>query len=335
MKIVKDFELKEITTFHLPARCAWFATYDSEDELRDLLAGELCKTNKVMQIGGGSNLVFTSDFDGVILNTEICHIGTISQPGDEVVLRVGSGVVWDDLVKYCVEHNYYGIENMSYIPGKVGASAVQNIGSYGAEVKDVITRVRTMCVADGSIRYFDNSECRYAYRDSIFKKELKGKYIVTEVEYKLSTTPRFNLEYGPLKRLADLPDLTIAKVRDEIIAIRCAKLPDPKYVGSVGSFFTNPIVDRAFFEKFIEKHPDAPHYLLDDGRVKIPAGWLIEHSGLKGHRCGGAVVWEKQCLVIANIDNALPDDVVRLYRFIIETVKDSFGVELVPEANII
>lgn len=334
MKIIKDYDLQNITTFHLPAKCKYYATYSSEQELIDFLNSELAASGKIFHMGGGSNLVFTSDFDGMVLDSRIEYIKTVAENEETVILKVGAGVVWDDFVKYCVDHNLFGAENMSYIPGKVGASAVQNIGSYGAEVKDIISNVRAIEMATGKIKNFTNEECSYAYRDSIFKHECKNKFIVTEVEYTLSKTPHFNLEYGTLKNLPKA-GLTLQKVRDEIIAIRCAKLPDPKHIGSVGSFFKNPIVENSDFEDFISKYPQAPHYLLPDGRVKIPAGWLIENAGLKGMRCGGAQVWEKQCLVIANVDNAKSSDVVKLYTKIISTVKNKYGIELSPEANIL
>lgn len=289
---------------------------------------------RLFVMGGGSNLVFTADFDGTVIRSRISFIDTIARDDESITLRVGSGVNWDSFVRHCVEQGYYGIENMSYIPGDVGASAVQNIGSYGVEVKDVITKVNAIEIATGENRTFDNAECRYAYRDSIFKHELKGLYVVTSVEYRLALQPHFTLTYGPLKEL-DPANLTLADVRQRIIDIRKAKLPDPKHIGSAGGFFMNPIVDEAKFASLKASYPDIPSYPLPDGKVKVPAGWLIEHAGLKGRRHGGAQVYEKQCLVLVNACNATGNDVLNLCREVIATVADKYGITLKPEANIL
>lgn len=332
MKIYENYPLAECTTFHLPASARRFIEFDTEAELRELLPQ--VRGERLFVMGGGSNLVFTTDFDGTIIRSRISFIDTIARDDESITLRVGSGVNWDSFVRHCVEQGYYGIENMSYIPGDVGASAVQNIGSYGVEVKDVITKVNTIEIATGESRTFDNAECRYAYRDSIFKHELKGLYVVTSVEYRLALQPHFTLTYGPLKEL-DPANLTLADVRQRIIDIRKAKLPDPKHIGSAGSFFMNPIVDEAKFAALKASYPDIPSYPLPDGKVKVPAGWLIEHAGLKGRRHGGAQVYEKQCLVLVNACNATGSDVLNLCREVIATVADKYGITLKPEANIL
>ena len=332
MKTFSNFQLKDITTFHIPATAEHYVEYESIEELKSILSQ--IETNKILHKGGGSNLLFTGDFKGYVLHSEIRFIDVVHEDNDSIILNVGSGVEWDEFVQYCVDHSYYGIENMSYIPGEVGASAVQNIGSYGAEVKDVIYKVHTVETGSCTERIFDNDECNYAYRYSIFKGELKGKYIVTSVEYKLSKIKQFNLTYGPLKAI-ESPSLTLSDVRNEIIRIRTAKLPDPKYIGSVGSFFKNPVVPESKYIELNQSYPGIPHYLVDGNMYKIPAGWLIEHAGLKGYTVGDAKVYEKQCLVIVNNGKATASDVVQLYTHIIDTVRLKYGINLEPEANII
>lgn len=334
MIIKEDFQLKDITTFHLPAKTKYFCEYETLDELIKILKWDILKENKVLQIGGGSNLVFTTNFDGVILHSAIKYLEAVEENDDWIVFKVGSGVVWDDFVSYCVDNDYYGAENMSYIPGEVGASAVQNIGSYGAEVKDIIHKVHAINIHTLEICTFDNAQCKYGYRDSVFKNELKDQYIVIAVEYKLSKTPVYNLSYGPLKAIQK-DDLTLEEIRNEIIRIRIEKLPDPKYIGSVGSFFKNPIIDINHFKELQSKYPDIPHYDIGNNKIKIPAGWLIEKSGLKGESVGDAQVYPKQCLVIVNNGLAKSIDVVNLYSKIIDTVESKYGITLSPEANIL
>lgn len=336
MNYIEDFQLKDITTLHLPVQCHYFAEYESIDELKSLLCSDLAKSNKVFQIGGGSNLLFTHDFDGLILHSKIKFIRTVFEDDSCSVIEAGAGVIWDEFVKHCIAHDLYGSENMSYIPGEVGASAVQNIGSYGGEVKDIIYKVH--CIEKSSLKSvtFLNEDCHYGYRDSIFKNELKDKYVVTSVEYRLSKLPCFRLDYGPLRRLQESSEpITLQNVRDTIIDVRKSKLPDPKEIGSVGSFFKNPVISKADFDALLSKYPDAPHYPAADGMIKVPAGWLIENAGLKGHRIGNAQVYEKQCLVIVNVGGASSSNIVNLYTHVISTVKEKYGIELHPEANII
>ena len=320
---------------HLDVRCKYFAEYSTVEELRELLDTQQYRQNRSLHIGGGSNLVFTRDFDGMLLHSRIHYISQIGTNADTVTLEVGAGVTWDDFVKYCIEHEFYGAENLSGIPGEVGASAVQNIGSYGAEVCNIINRVNCIDISTGRVCHFSNDECQYAYRDSIFKHQPAQCYIVTSVEYVLSLKPQFTLTYGPLKSLADKPGLSMRDVRETIISVRNSKLPDPSQTGSVGSFFKNPVIPSQQFAELAATYTTIPHYPAANGLVKVPAGWLIENAGLKGHCIGGAYVYPKQCLVIANNGNATPSDVVALYKHITQVVNDKFGIELHPEANII
>lgn len=335
-KITKNKSLVDITTFHLPVISSYYCEYASVEELKEILTSELFKSNKYIHIGGGSNLIFTGNYDGLVLHSNINYITTVEECDDYITLKVGSGVNWDKFVEYCVQNNYYGVENMSYIPGEVGASAIQNIGSYGVEVKEVITSVYTISVKELNERIFSNEECEYDYRDSIFKGKLKGKYIVTAVEYKLSKKKMFTLSYAPLKSYAESAEqLTLAEVRNIIIDIRKSKLPDPKVIGSVGSFFKNPVIPIEQYNDILAEYPNIPSYKVGDGLIKIPAGWLIENAGLKGYRIGGAAVYEKQCLVIVNAKDASSADVVQLANHIVETVKSKYGVTIEPEANLI
>lgn len=336
MHIEKDYSLQAITTFHLPAKCKYFVEYNTIAELKEFINSELAKKETLFQIGGGSNLLFTKDFDGIILHSCIKFINIISEDNDGVIVEAGAGIEWDEFVKYCVSNSFSGVENLSYIPGEVGASAIQNIGSYGAEVKDVIYCIHTVEKETGMERIFMNDECDYGYRDSIFKKELKDKYIVTSVEYKLSKKPSYILDYGPLKKLLESQEnITLQKIRETIIMVRTSKLPDPKEIGSVGSFFKNPVISIEEFKTLQTKYPDIAHYIVDEGHIKVPAGWLIEHAGLKGYRIGQAGVYEKQCLVIVNWGGASSNDIIALYQYVISTVKKLYNIELHPEANII
>ena len=257
---------------------------------------------------------------------------------DECIhLRVGAGVVWDDLVSYCVSQGWGGMENLSLIPGEVGASAVQNIGAYGVEVKDLIVSVDTVEVATGDARVFTCEECAYAYRQSIFKGELKGQYIVTHVTYRLQKQPVYQLDYGNIR--AELErmggELSLERVRRAVISIRESKLPDPKVLGNAGSFFMNPIVSREVMERIRMDYPQMPYYEVDAHRVKIPAGWMIEQCGWKGRAMGHAAVHDKQALVLVNLGGATGREVMALSEAVRRDVKNKFGVDIHPEVNFI
>lgn len=333
MILQKDFDLTHLTTFHVPARTRWFAQYGSIDELLSILSDPRFSGMPRLHIGGGSNLLFTKPFEGIVLHSAMTRTARTELSETEAVLYAESGLEWDKFVRMSIEGGLYGLENLAYIPGETGASAVQNIGAYGIEAKDLILAVDTIDTFSGKSRRFNAGECAYAYRDSMFK-HAKGRYIVTGVAYKLSKVKKFTLDYGPLKEMASIPDLTLEKVYDRIVEIRSSKLPDPAVIGSAGSFFKNPVVTEEMFKSLQCRYPQIPHYDAPGG-MKIPAGWLIEHAGLKGYRIGGAEVYPKQCLVIANADNATAEDVVALYTHVRDTVRDTYGIFLEPEANII
>lgn len=336
MDIRKDCSLLLHNTFGMDVKASLFIEYVSVEELKSILH-EYLKDEHWLHIGGGSNLLFTGDFPGVILHSAIKGYELLEENNEEVIVRVGAGEVWDDFVAYTVAKGWYGAENLSLIPGEVGASAVQNIGAYGVEVKDLITQVDTIEVATGQERTFANEECGYAYRESVFKLSLKRRFIVTKVSFRLKKTPSYHLDYGHVR--AELEkrgcELTLENVRRTIIEIREAKLPDPKIQGNAGSFFMNPIVSRTQFAALSAQYPQLPHYEVDAGRVKIPAAWMIEQCGWKGKQCGRAGVHGKQALVLVNLGGATGEEIIRLSEEIQKSVFNKFGVHISPEVNFI
>lgn len=329
--------LLQHNTFGIDAQCREFKEYSSVDELRNWLP--MLQTNKWLQIGAGSNLLFVKDYDGIVLHSKIMDCEIVKQDDQQVWLRVGSGYVWDDFVGYCVHHNYFGLENLSYIPGEVGASAVQNIGAYGVEACQFIDEVEVLDVATGKLQVLTNAQCEYAYRSSIFKHALRGKCIVTHVVYRLSLTFSPDLDYAAVKReLAArgiaAKDLTAQMLRNIITEVRQSKLPDPKDMGSAGSFFMNPVVDEATFNNLLKEYPEMPHYIMPHG-VKIPAGWMIEQCGWKGKSLGRAGVYSKQALVLVNLGGATGQEIVNLSNAVRRDVQTKFGIDIHPEANFI
>lgn len=336
-----NYSLLSHNTFGIEARAAYFISYDSVADLQAALRHvHECRAGlPVLHIGGGSNLLFLSDFEGVVFHSRIT--GTEArEEGDTIIIRTGAGVVWDDFVAYCVAHGYYGAENLSLIPGEVGAAAVQNIGAYGAEVKDLVTEVETVDMQTGETRVFPVPECRYGYRRSIFKDELRGRYAVTHVCFRLSRHFVPELGYGGVRNALAAsgiaPDtLTADGLRKAIIAIRREKLPDPKVKGNAGSFFMNPVVEHEEYERIAARYPGMPCYEAGGGRKKIPAGWLIEQCGWKGRSLGPAAVHDRQALVLVNNGGATGTDILRLCEAVRADVKEKFGIEIRPEVNFI
>ncbi len=334
MKDIYNHNLRPYNTFGIDACCNRFVEFDSEDEIRRLVTDERMDSTPYLIIGGGSNLLLTSDFRGTVYRSAIKGIES-DDCGDYVIVRVGSGEVWDDFVSLCVERCWYGVENLSGIPGDVGACAVQNIGAYGVEAKNIIQLVEAVDVNDGQSVTFSNADCRYAYRQSRFKTEWKDRYIITRVTFRLSKTFSPQLDYGNIRALVDAGACTAADVRRAVITIRNEKLPDPRVEGNAGSFFMNPIVDRGMFERLIGEYPSMPHYPVDGGMVKIPAGWLIEQCGWKGKSLGRAGVHSRQALVLVNRGGATGNEIVNLCNVIRNEVKEKFGIEINPEVNIV
>ncbi len=332
-------DLTKMNTFGMKVKARCFMEYDSVADLVDIEFEELARP--VLHIGGGSNLLFTDDFKGTVLHSKIDFIEVLEE-SEEVLVSVGAGVVFDDFCAWAAKEGLWGVENLSYIPGEVGASAVQNIGAYGVEVKDVIRKVYCYDTQEEEFVNFGVDECGYGYRDSIFKRpEMKGRYVVTHVVFALSREPKPVLDYGHLRDAVSTVQVTPELIRKTIINIRKEKLPEPSVKGSAGSFFKNPVVPMEHFLKIeaaakAEHGPDykVPHYDLPEGMVKIPAAWMIEQCGWKGKRSGGAAVWDKQPLVIVNhTGEAYPEEIIGLEKRIIASVKAKFDIGLHPEVE--
>ena len=334
MKRQENYSLLGHNTFGMDVQTTLFVEYDTVDELRTFLqSGELTRHERYIHIGSGSNLLFAGDYQGIVMHSAIRTIEVTEETDTHVLVRVGSGYVWDDFVDHCVMQGWAGVENLSAIPGEVGASAVQNIGAYGVEVKDVIVCVEAMAL-DGSTRVFAKEECSYGYRDSIFKRELRGAYIVTHVTYRLEKTPTYRLDYGDLRsRVEAHGEPTLKAVRDAVTEIRNNKLPDPKILGNAGSFFTNPVIPRAKYEALKTQYPNIPSYPISEELVKVPAGWLIENAGWKGKALGRAAVHEKQALVLVNLGGATGHEVMTLAERICEDIYTMYGIRITPEVN--
>lgn len=336
MKTFNNHSLLPYNTFHVDVRATRFIEYDTVEELQEILSHNDLLIPPVLHIGGGSNLLFTKDYDGTVLHSAIRYLQPIREDEEFVEIKVGSGVVWDDFVVHCIRNNRQGAENLSIIPGEVGASAVQNIGAYGVEAKDLITEVETIEIASQLIKIFKNEDCGYAYRNSIFKQALKGKYIITAVTFRLRKKPQFNLSYGLLKEETQKSgSVNLTTIRNAVISIRESKLPDPAIVGNAGSFFMNPVIELDLFEQLQKTYPNMPHYLLSENKVKIPAGWLIEQCGWKGRQIGNVAVYDKQALVIVNKGNATGKEIVRFAQLIQASVKEKFGITISPEVLIL
>ena len=329
-----DVSLLERNTFGIEAKAARLVEFSTVDALVDFLAGGF--SGKSLVIGGGSNLLFVGDFDGTLLHSAIMNIDVVEETATDVLLRVGSGVNWDNLVAYTVEKGWHGLENLSLIPGEVGASAVQNVGAYGIEAGDLIEKVETMRIADAVACSFTKADCDFAYRHSIFKSAEKGRHIVTYVTYRLRKSAAFKLSYGNLKdKVEELGGATLANVRRAVCEIREAKLPNPSEIGSAGSFFMNPIVDAAKAATLKEQYPAMPQYPLPTGDVKLSAGWLIEQCGWKQTPHEHVGVYKHQALVVVNLGGATGRDVLDFAQAVVASVKEKFGVCLNMEVNAI
>lgn len=336
----EDINLKPFNTFGIAAKAKFFTELKTEaDALNFFKENNLSKSLHLI-IGGGSNILLTKDFDGLVIKNSIKGIEIISENSSKVELKVGAGENWHKFVMYTVKNKFFGIENLSLIPGCVGASPMQNIGAYGVEVKDTITRVHCIEIVNGKKRIFEKEECEFGYRTSIFKTKLRDQYFIYAVEFKLSKKSFFHLEYGAIKtelekmRIAN-SDITIQKVSDAVIAIRQSKLPDPAEIGNAGSFFKNPVISSEVFNTLKEKHEGIPAYLQKDGSYKVAAGWLIEKAGWKGFKEGDYGVHKMQALVLVNYNNSKGFEILDLSERIIQSVKEKFAISLEREVNII
>ena len=338
IEIEKDKDITSFTTFGIPVKAKYFAEYKSERELLALSRKEEFLNNEVLHIGGGSNLVFLSDFNGLVLHSAIKGITEYRKDSGTVYAIAGAGEKWTDFVEWCLDHGLAGVENLAHIPGEVGASAIQNVGAYGVEAGELIHAVECFDIETRKTVRFTREQCRFGYRDSMFKHEGKGRYYVLRVSFRLYPDGKArNLTYGPLKeleqKLGHYP--TIKEVAEEITKIRDSKLPDPALIGSAGSFFKNPVVSEVMYGKMREMFPDIPGYPAGEGLMKLSAAWLIDHAGLKGLRVGGAEVYEKQPLVLINAGNATGADVRNLADEVVRKVRSKYFLTLKPEANFI
>ncbi|MCD8304669.1 MAG: UDP-N-acetylmuramate dehydrogenase [Prevotellaceae bacterium] len=339
MTILKDYPLLRHNTFGIACEAERYAEYGSEEELRQLLAE---RPKRVLHIGGGSNLLFLKPrFEGLVLHSGIRTVELLSETEGEALVRVGGGYVWDDLVSLAISRGWHGLENLSLIPGEAGAAAVQNIGAYGREAGDFIEEVEGLSLETLQSRTFSRSECAYSYRSSLFKTPReRGRWAVIRVTFRLSKRFAPRLDHGGLQRELRLrgiaeASLTPEGLRSLVIEIRRSKLPDAAVTGNAGSFFKNPVVGRAQFERLRSEYPELPHYEAEEGRVKLPAAWLIEQCGWKGRALGKAAVHSRQALVLVNLGGATGEEVLALCRAVQADVSKRFGIALEPEVNII
>ncbi len=337
MDILKSASLKSYNTFGIDASAKLFAIVTSLAEIQELYAH--FKNENKLPLGGGSNILLTQNFDGLVTKLNLNGKEIVKETEDHVWLKVGAGEAWHDFVIWCVENNWSGVENMSLIPGSVGAAPMQNIGAYGAELKDVFKSLEAWLPEDNSVEVFDNKTCDFGYRSSIFKKQLKGKAIILNVTFKLSKKQNLNTSYGSIEEelaLMKISNPTIKNVSDAVIRIRQSKLPNPAEIGNAGSFFKNPVVPTETVVQLLKKYPNAPNYNVGEGLVKVPAGWLIETVGWKGKvfddRFG---VHKKQALVLVNYQNTKGQEIFDLSENIIEDITEKFGITLEREVNII
>ena len=332
MRIEQNYSLLNHNTFHLDVKAKYFVEYESEDDLQKLLADEYFMSETFWHIGQGSNLLFLGDFNGIIVHSGIKGIEKVREMDEQVWLKVGAAEDWDSFVAYCVDQGWGGIENLSNIPGEVGASAYQNIGAYGVEAADRIEEVHAYFLKTGEKRIFSKEECVYAYRDSFFKKEEnRGLYYITHVIYRLDKHPEYKLDYGNLKEFLKDGEVNLQTIREAVIAVRDSKLPHPKQIGNAGSFFKNPYIKIEELDRLRKDYPEIPSYPVDDRLVKIPAAWLIEQCGMKGVSRGGASVYEQQALIIINRNHATGEEIASLATEIQTAVKVKFSIELEPE----
>lgn len=338
IKIADNVSLKPYNTFGIEASCNHFVEINSVSDLNALLSSEVYKRNKHLIIGGGSNILLTKNFNGLVIKNNLKGIELVKEDGDAVLVKAAAGEVWHDFVQWSIQKGYAGLENLSLIPGCVGASPMQNIGAYGVEIKDVFESLEAVDLNDGGMRNFTKQECNFGYRESVFKHELKNKFIIVSVTFKLNKSINLNTSYGAIN--AELESMGVKQpgikdVSQAVINIRSSKLPDPKITGNAGSFFKNPEVSKSEYERIKSQFPNVVAYPLENGNYKLAAGWLIEQSGLKGYQAGNAAVHDKQALVLVNRGGANGDEIYSLSEHVLQTVFAKFGVKLEREVNII
>ncbi|MEH0155665.1 UDP-N-acetylmuramate dehydrogenase [Limibacter armeniacum] len=337
-QLSQNISLKPFNTFGVEISANQFVTVKSAEDVIELLSNEEVRNLPKLILGGGSNILFTQDVSGLVIKNEISGIDVIQEDETAVWLKVGGGVVWHELVLYTVSNNWQGIENLSLIPGTVGAAPIQNIGAYGVELKDVFESLEAIDLADGSLHSFTHSDCEFGYRDSVFKRQFKGKFIISSVVLKLSKQPVFNTSYGAIEQTLNemnITELTVKAISDAVISIRESKLPNPAQVGNCGSFFKNPEIPQAQYEELKNSYPAIPGYPTKTEMIKVPAGWLIEQCGWKGKQIGNVGTYPKQALVLINCGGASGKEAEDLAMQIKASVDEKFGIEIIPEVNII
>lgn len=338
MEIRDNVSLQPFNTFGLESTAKHFAACSSADQMREAIADQRFTKENAFILGGGSNILLTKNFDGFVLKNEIKGIDVVREDEAFIYVKAGGGENWHQFVLHCIEQGWAGIENLSLIPGCVGASPMQNIGAYGVEIKDVFETLEALHIESGEIQHFNLNDCEFGYRESVFKRALKGQHIILNVTYRLRKQPQFNTSYGPVEKELErlgVETLSIGAVSQAIINIRQSKLPDPAEIGNSGSFFKNPVIPNSLFEKVKSNHPNVAAYPAGPAHTKIAAGWLIEHAGWKGKTLGNYGVHKKQALVLVNYGGAKGRDIYRLSEDILQSVKDKFGVQLEREVNIL
>lgn len=330
--------LRHLNTFGVDVKAKHFVEITAADEFRELVGDSHLAGERRLVLGGGSNILFTRDFDGLVVKNSIPGIEVVREDDEHVWVRAGAGEVWHPFVLHCIEHGWAGLENLSLIPGQVGAAPIQNIGAYGVEMERLCESVEAVHAATAESVTFAHDDCEFGYRDSIFKGRRREQFLVTAVTFRLDKVPRFEVGYGDVRRTLDemgVQDLTIRAVSDAVVRIRSAKLPDPAVLGNAGSFFKNPVVSREHSERLAALHPGMPGYPRRDGSVKVPAGWLIEQCGWKGKVVGRAGVHDRQALVLVNHGGATGGEILHLALEVMRSVRERFGIDLVPEVNVV
>ncbi len=338
MQVQQNISLKQYNTFGIDVKARYFSVFKNRNELAEAINLKSQISNFKFILGGGSNILFTKDVDGLVLKNEIDGIEKIKADDEFVYLRAGAGVNWHELVMYCVERNLGGVENLSLIPGNTGASPMQNIGAYGVEIKDVFEELEAYHINDKTILKYSNADCEFGYRESVFKRKFKNQFVILNVTYKLRKQPQFNTSYGAINKeleMMGVKELSVQNISQAVINIRSSKLPDPKVIGNAGSFFKNPEVPAVKFQTLQQEFSSVVGYDLPNGYVKLAAGWLIEQCGWKGYRKGDAGCHAKQALVLVNYANATGQEIYNISEDILQSVKEKFGVELEREVNIL
>ena len=334
-----NVNLQPYNSFGFSATAKYFIEINAIDNLRQLIKTPEFKEEKHLILSGGNNILFTNDcFDGIVILMNNKGIKIVHEDEGDVIVRAQAGEDWPEFVEQMVARGFYGVENLAHIPGKIGAAPVQNIGAYGMELKDSFFQCHALNLTTGETRIFTNEACRFGYRESVFKHELKGQYTITSVDLLLHKQSELKLEYGNIKAYLEqngIAQPTLQQLHDAICAIRDAKLPDVKQIGSAGSFFKNPVISAEQFDALQKQYPDAPHYPDAEGMVKVPAGWLIEQAGWKGWRDDHVGVYEKQALVLVHYGGGKGEDIVSLSQRIQKSVEEKFGIQISPEVNFV